>query len=249
MLRRSPHVVAGLAAVFVASCVPEDPSPGRVPTLLRDAGVRDAAVNPCGTLTAIIRDFKSSHPDMERAGAFETGLVEDSLGADGKPVFAHTRGTISVTGPETFDQWYRDVPGVNLKFLVPLQLVRTSAGVSAFDSNAFFPIDGRGWPGDEVLGHNFHFTTEIRVQFVYGGGETFTFRGDDDVFVFVNGKLAIDLGGLHMPREATIDFDARAEELGLEPGGTYSLDVFHAERHTNRSNFRIETSIDCFASS
>jgi fibro-slime domain-containing protein len=62
----------------------------------------------------------------------------------------------------------------------------------------------------------------------------------------VNGKLAIDLGGLHRPKSATIDFDARAAELGLSVGKTYAMDIFHAERHTVESNFRIETSIECF---
>ena len=45
--------------------------------------------------------------------------------------------------------------------------------------------------------HNFHFTTELRYFFQYQGGETLTFRGDDDVFVYVNGRLAVDIGGIH----------------------------------------------------
>ena len=32
--------------------------------------------------------------------------------------------------------------------------------------------------------------------------------------------------------------------LGIEIGQTYPMDIFHAERHTNQSNFRIETTID-----
>jgi len=64
--------------------------------------------------------------------------------------------------------------------------------------------------------------------------------------VFVNGKLALDLGGVHGAQEDTIDFDAQAGALGITPGNTYALDVFHAERHTSESNFRIETSIECF---
>ena len=72
-----------------------------------------------------------------------------------------------------------------------------------------------------------------------------TFTGDDDVFVFVNGKLALDLGGVHGPEAGTVDFDAQAGDLGITTGNVYTLDVFHAERHTSMSNFRIETSIDC----
>jgi fibro-slime domain-containing protein len=62
----------------------------------------------------------------------------------------------------------------------------------------------------------------------YRGGELFTFRGDDDVWVFVNNGLALDLGSLHVAVEGTIDFDAAADQLG----------------RTVESNFRIETSID-----
>jgi fibro-slime domain-containing protein len=44
----------------------------------------------------------------------------------------------------------------------------------------------------------------------------------------------------------SIDFDAQAARLGLTRGQTYRFDVFHAERHTSESNFRMQTSIECF---
>jgi len=173
-------------------------------------------------------------------------VVERQLGSDRKPVYARTGATPTVTGKTTFDQWYRDVPGVNMRFEEQLPLVEGPPGTFTFDDQTFFPLDGKGWPGSEVFGHNFLFTTEIHATFKYRGGERFEFNGDDDVFVFVNGQLVIDLGGVHVAQRATVDFDQRARELGLVVGGVYPLAVFHAERHTDQSHFRMVTSIDCF---
>jgi fibro-slime domain-containing protein len=72
------------------------------------------------------------------------------------------------------------------------------------------------------------------------GGETFTFEGDDDVWVFINEKLAVDLGGLHFPETRSVSLDAQAAMLGIAKGGVYKLDLFHAERHSVQSNFRID---------
>lgn len=124
----------------------------------------------------------------------------------------------------------------------------------------FFPIDGRLLgnydPSDSKLEyttdpkkiHNFHFTMEAHMQFIYKEGQLFSFSGDDDLWVFieksVNGspvyQLIIDLGGVHDRADKTVNMDA----LGLTAGNTYGLHLFFAERHTTDSNLRIETSIE-----
>lgn len=71
------------------------------------------------------------------------------------------------------------------------------------------------------------------------GLEVFTFTGDDDLWVFIDDTLAIDLGGVHGAMTQSVGLDT----LGLTVGNTYDFDLFFAERHTVASNFRIDTSI------
>jgi len=207
-----------------------------------------APSDECGVLRLTIRDFSDQHPDFE--GDFGEpdyaypGLVEDTLGADKKPVYVASGPTAVTTGPDEFNQWYRDVPGVNEAFPISIALTATGDGRWVYDSAAFFPIDGKGF-GNEGRAHNFHFTSEVHTAFEYKGGEVFTFDGDDDLWLFINNKLAIDLGGLHPALSATVDLDASAAQLGITPGHTYPMDIFHAERHTDASNFHIETTIEC----
>lgn len=200
-------------------------------------------------LTGIVRDFKDDHPDFENddflSDTGEKNIVEEVLGADFKPVYRRKDGggTTLTTGKSQFDQWYRDVAGVNQSIPLKLTLEKGPGGVMTYQNNAFFPIDGRGF-GNQGREHNFHFTFELHTEFGYHGGEVFTFTGDDDLWVFINKKLAIDLGGLHPALSATIRLDDVASKLGIEKGKTYDLAVFQAERHTTASNFRIDTTIE-----
>lgn len=240
-----------LLLALAAGCGPTHDSGIDAAGDLGDADRHDSSSGPtadapsCGSLTAILRDFQTAHPDMEKATGDDRGLVQPDLGVDNKPVYKPAGATTTVSGKASFDQWYRDVGGVNMHFEQPLPLTESPPGTFTFDNQAFFPLDNLGW-GNEGDPHNFHFTTELHGTFTYKGGESFQFVGDDDVFVFVNKKLALDLGGVHGAETGTIDFDMKAAALGITTGSTYQLDVFHAERHTVESHFRMVTTIDCF---
>ncbi len=211
----------------------------------------------CGGLFGVVRDFKMSttpggHPDFQHAvQGDDRGIVDATLGSDGKPVYAHPGGsTPTTTGQSYFDQWYRDVPDVNMTYVVGLQFVQNGNVVTFAASidnrgvpdSSYFPLDNEGF-GNQGYNHNFSFTTEIHTSFTYNGGEIFTFQGDDDVFVFINNQLAIDLGGIHVQESLSVNLDNQAATLGLTKGSVYNLDVFNAERHTVQSNFRIDTTL------
>ncbi len=210
------------------------------------SGTADGGFGCGDALRLVVRDFTEEHPDFEHfTGDGLDGIVEEDLGSDHKPVYASDEGTALTSGPDEFADWYHDVDGVNQRVEVDIRFTEVSPGVFAYDNSSFFPIDGQGFGnGPDDADHNFLFTTEAHTVFTYKGGEQFTFRGDDDLWVFVNNKLAVDLGGLHSRLEESIDFDANADRLGITVGETYPMDIFHAERHTEESNFRIETTID-----
>jgi fibro-slime domain-containing protein len=124
---------------------------------------------------------------------------------------------------------------------------------------------GTGAPVASTQGvkRNFYFTTEARYLFRYAGGETLTFHGDDDVWVYVNGKLVLDMGATHERLEGTVklsdsgaDAVIRSQDviteaftqvgkaqtttgLGLEKGRTYEIAIFHADHHPRDSNYQL----------
>ncbi len=194
------------------------------------------------TLNGTIRDFSAAHPDMESTiGGLQRGQVASTLGADGKPVWTGPAKS-GFTTEANFNQWYADVPGVNQSraFSLDLQQDASNPTLYRYTDSAFFPIDGE-LGGNEGRSHNYHFTLQLGGTFSFQDDQSFTFLGDDDLWVYFGGQLGIDLGGVHAAQSATIT-SAGLEALGLSKNTEYALDIFFAERHTTQSNFNITTS-------
>jgi len=259
------------------------------------------------TLPITLRDFighgnqlngKTPHPDFNQlSGSGVLGIAESTLGANGRMVYSCPGGDCSknpganyyagaaypnTSGAANFNQWYTDVPGVNLTLPGELSLARSGTTTSyVYDSgvnhdngagtliNYFDPLHGQGWValGNENApcspARNVSFTTETHFWFEYQGGEQFAFSGDDDTWVFVNGHLAVDLGGLHTPLTGSFTLDADTDgagpdtadgtaqvtqslitgtktlNFGLKANGIYEVVMFQAERNQCGSNFKV----------
>ncbi len=190
------------------------------------------------------------------------GMVENQLGADQKPV-----PTATTLAQSHFQTWFNSdstipMPYKGYQTCVDLPMGKAGNGEWQYDSynnsnHSFFPIDdfnkldandtgacydsrsGGGWPPADSLAHNFGFCMETHATFIYKPGQVFQFRGDDDVWVFINNKLALDLGGRHVDLPGSIDLD----QQGLTPGQKYNWDFFYCERQKCASSLLIKTSI------
>jgi fibro-slime domain-containing protein len=107
-----------------------------------------------------------------------------------------------------------------------------------------------GWPSEDTVfpgavEHNFSFTSEVQYWFRYeeDTDARLDFTGDDDVWVYVNGILAVDLGGIHVPMSGSVTLNAQtAADFELTPGNVYKIVVFQAERKRYGSSFRLTLS-------
>ncbi|MBN2194607.1 MAG: DUF4215 domain-containing protein [Polyangiaceae bacterium] len=223
-------------------------------------------------LPVMYRDFSQDHPDFEyRTPGLELGIASEActvanaatcgaLDAEGKPVLNESETFLSTHTAADFGQWYRDVEGVNLPFPSALELARMEEGgqtIYRFESDEFFPLEGLGFGNFGRPEHNYLFTTELQYFIQYAGGERLEFSGDDDVWIYVNRRLAVDIGGVH---EVESDFvvlgdengdgdisateadDPTDDRFGITKGNLYSIHLFHAERHTIESNFKLTLS-------
>lgn len=213
------------------------------------------------------------HKPGGTGGGCVTGLKQGMLQVglspvDREPLYLNGQGCM--LNSTSFDTWYHDGPTNKLILGHFIRLVNIGGGVFRFDSSAdpsyglpnincgtstcqsyggFLPINGLGY-GNQVSAKNYSFTDELRFPFTYNGGESLSFTGDDDLWVYIGGRKVVDLGNLHTPVSGSVTLalggsvstpaNATATpSITLVPGESYEIAVFGAERNSTGSNYKL----------
>lgn len=116
-------------------------------------------------------------------------------------------------------------------------LVRKGTNGSEYRWTSLVKEDGTG-------GRNHHFCYETHAKFTHKPGLRLALRGGDDIWAFIDNRLAIDLGGVHLDAPGYVDLDAFEGASGkLQVGAQYDVDIFACDRRTTMSNFEISTNM------
>ena len=97
-------------------------------------------------------------------------------------------------------------------------------------------------------GRNQHFCFESHANFRYKPNLKFSFRGDDDIWVFIDNKLAVDIGGTHLAAPGYVDVDKflfKGDKTAIDSsrGKSFDIDIYFCDRRTTVSDIRIKTNM------
>ncbi len=193
------------------------------------------------------------HPDFEYYnGGVVTGLVKPTL-VNTRPVFNSRGNPVCLTSKKSLYSWFRSAPGINVPIKGTLTMQNIGNNTYQYDNPYFFPLDGKGFNKDGFQSdtgfdgkeHNFSFTMHAHwTGAVTDNSQYISVTGDDDIWIFVDNKLIVDLGCIHGSSTGSFTFSAvNLASLGISLGQTVPFDVFVAERHTTGSDLKLTTNL------
>lgn len=216
----------------------------------------------------LVFEFQKCSNLRDKTTGWTPNIVKNTLGSDGLPIptnessdnsliatSKNVTGHDPVQSSDNFYQWFHAVDGKSTKYERELTFNRVgNENKYTYGGRQIFPLDDV--PDAQITsGHNFHFTAHMKtpIKVSRSGTETFDFSGDDDVWVFLNGHLVLDIGGVHTAIDGsfTINQDGSVSsriyegrktysettyDLGLEKDQVINLDLFYAERNTSEAN-------------
>jgi len=124
-------------------------------------------------------------------------------------------------------------------------------GVSNFNgSNGYFPFNHKG---DDITKRNYGIGTKLQIPFKVDIAEsktpiTFEFEGDDDLWVFIDGYLVLDMGGDHSNAVGSINFTEKKATANQAVVYTTTTDNFTEANASEHIKYFRDISSD-FASS
>lgn len=156
------------------------------------------------------------------------------------------------TGPYSFEAGYS---GTKKDVQYDRESGTIYNGTNGGDESGFYPLEGLGYEQKGLLKNtsftdgkhrNGSFTLRGESQFVYNEDANlyFTFTGDDDVYMYINGVLALDLGGAHGRNTKTVNLNKVADKCGLVDGQVATFTFFYMERCSDASTFGIKTNME-----
>lgn len=192
------------------------------------------------TLTGTLRRFEN-HPNFGQGQPFNpqaqlTGIVSPTLtGSAPTPVFtegSRTDAPLNFTTHADFNEWWTDgtdVQDFDITF-VDVGGTLTYNGAQATPGTQFFPYGN----------NQYLFTFQVSGLLSFEADDFFNVTSDDDVWVFVNNTLFLEMAGVRPP--ITGGFTAaNLIAAGLMANTNYKFDIFFAERNVELSQLTVST--------
>ena len=183
------------------------------------------------------------------AQGVEEGTVDYYLGEDGLPV-ANGGKLLANRGISQMGRWWTTVAEKSHEHPGILKLKYNAAEAEfSYKAEEFYPLDKLTFSDEDAVnvdGHNHLFTMRVDVPMEVSakGDEEFEITADDDTYVYVNNRLALDMGGIHraetgkfiITREGEVytgvgeGVDLAYSGITVKRGEEAIIRIFHADR-------------------